>query len=36
VSATYRRLLRREVVGVCILIFIADIVTGVPTTIFPL
>jgi MFS family permease len=36
VSATYRRLFRREVVDVCILIFIADIVTGVPTPVFPL
>ena len=36
VSATYRRVFRREVVDVCILIFIADIVTGVPTPIFPL
>ncbi len=35
-SATYRRLFRREVVDVCILIFIADIVTGVPTPVFPL
>ena len=36
VSATYRRLLRREVVDVCILIFIADIVTGVPIPVYPL
>ena len=36
VAATYRRLLRREVVDICVLIFIADIVTGVPTPIFPL
>ena len=35
-SATYRRLLRREVVDICVLIFIADIVTGVPTPVFPL
>lgn len=35
-AATYRRLLRREVVDICVLIFIADIVTGVPTPIFPL
>lgn len=36
VSATYRRLLRREVVDICILIFIADVVTGVQTPVFPL
>jgi DHA1 family multidrug resistance protein-like MFS transporter len=36
VSATYRRLLRREVVDICILIFIADVVTGVQTPLFPL
>jgi len=36
VSATYRRLLRREVVDICLLIFIADVVTGVQTPIFPL
>lgn len=35
-SATYRRLLRREVVDICILIFIADVVTGVQTPLFPL
>ena len=35
-SATYRRLLRREIVDICAFIFIADIVTGVPTPIFPL
>jgi MFS family permease len=36
VSATYRRLLRREVVDICLLIFIADVVTGVQTPVFPL
>ena len=36
VSATYRRLLRREVVDICVFIFIADVVTGVQTPIFPL
>ena len=36
VSATYRRLLRREVVDICILIFIADVVTGVQIPVFPL
>jgi len=36
VSATYRRLLRREVVDICILIFIADVVTGVQTPLFSL
>lgn len=35
-AATYRRLLRREVVDICVFIFIADIVTGVPIPIFPL
>lgn len=35
-SATYRRLLRREVVDICILIFIADVVTGVQIPVFPL
>jgi MFS family permease len=36
VSATYRRLLRREVVDICVLIFIADVVTGVQTPLFSL
>ena len=36
VSATYRRLLRREVVDICMLIFIADVVTGVQIPLFPL
>ncbi len=36
VSATYRRLLRREVVDICVLIFIADVVTGVQIPVFPL
>ena len=36
VSETYRRLLRREVVDICVLIFIADIVTGVQIPVFPL
>jgi MFS family permease len=36
VSSTYRRLLRREVVDLCLLIFIADVVTGVQIPIFPL
>ncbi len=36
VPPTYRRLFRREVLDICGLIFIADIVTGVPTPIFPL
>ena len=35
-SASYRRLLRREVVDICILIFIADVVTGVQIPVFPL
>ena len=35
-SQTYRRLLRREVVDICVLIFIADIVTGVQIPVFPL
>ena len=35
-SATYRRLLRREVVDICVLIFIADVVTGVQIPLFPL
>ena len=35
-SATYRRLLRREVVDICLFIFIADVVTGVQTPLFPL
>src|SRR2546427_11876029 len=35
-TATYRRLLRREVVDICALIFIADVVTGVQTPLFPL
>ena len=36
VSATYRRLLRREVVDICMLIFIADVVTGVQIPLFSL
>jgi MFS family permease len=36
VSATYRRLMRREVVDICVLIFIADVVTGVQIPVFPL
>ena len=36
VPPTYRRLFRREVLDICSLIFIADIVTGVPTPVFPL
>ena len=36
VPLTYRRLFRREVLDICSLIFIADIVTGVPTPVFPL
>jgi MFS transporter, DHA1 family, multidrug resistance protein len=36
VSATYRRLMRREVVDICVLIFIADVVTGVQTPLFSL
>lgn len=36
VPPTYRRLLRREVLDICAFIFIADIVTGVPTPVFPL
>ena len=36
VSDTYRRLLRREVVDICIFIFIADVVTGVQIPVFPL
>jgi MFS family permease len=35
-SATYRRLMRRDVVDICILIFIADVVTGVQSPLFPL
>jgi MFS family permease len=35
-TATYRRLLRREVVDICLFIFIADVVTGVQTPVFPL
>jgi MFS family permease len=35
-SATYRRLLRRDVVDICILIFIADVVTGVQSPLFSL
>jgi MFS family permease len=35
-SGTYGRLFRREIVDICIFIFIADIVTGVPTPIFSL
>jgi MFS family permease len=36
VSESYRRLFRREVVDICIFIFIADVVTGVQTPLFPL
>ncbi|MGH7764733.1 MAG: MFS transporter [Candidatus Dormibacteraceae bacterium] len=36
VSESYRRLLRREVVDICVLIFIADIVTGIQIPLFPL
>jgi len=36
VSDSYRRLFRREVVDICIFIFIADVVTGVQTPLFPL
>ena len=36
VPLPYRRLFRREVLDICGLIFIADIVTGVPTPVFPL
>jgi MFS family permease len=36
VPPTYRRLVRREVLDICGFIFIADIVTGVPTPVFPL
>jgi len=36
VSSTYRRLLRREVVDICMLIFIADVVTGVQIPLFSL
>ena len=35
-SDSYRRLFRREVVDICIFIFIADVVTGVQTPLFPL
>lgn len=35
-SESYRRLFRREVVDICIFIFIADVVTGVQTPLFPL
>jgi DHA1 family multidrug resistance protein-like MFS transporter len=35
-STTYGRLLRREVVDICLLIFIADVVVGVQIPIFPL
>jgi MFS transporter, DHA1 family, solute carrier family 18 (vesicular amine transporter), member 1/2 len=36
VVETYHRLLRREVVDICLFIFMADVVTGVQTPIFPL
>ncbi|HYM95972.1 MAG TPA: MFS transporter [Candidatus Sulfotelmatobacter sp.] len=36
VADSYRRLWRREVVDVCVFIFIADVVTGVQTPLFPL
>ena len=36
VPATYRRLFRSEILDVCVFIFVADIVTGVPTPIFSL
>src|SRR4051794_7325578 len=34
--STYRRLLRRDLIDVCVLIFIADIVVGVQSPIFSL
>lgn len=36
VSDSYRRLFRREVVDICVFIFLADVVTGVQTPLFPL
>jgi len=36
VSSSYRRLMRRDVLDICLLIFIADVVTGVQTPLFPL
>jgi len=36
VSSSYRRLLRRDVLDICLFIFIADVVTGVQTPLFPL
>lgn len=36
VPTIYRRLFRREVVDICLFIFIADVVTGVQTPVFPL
>ena len=35
-TASYRRIMRREVVDVCILIFLADVVVGVQSPIFAL
>ena len=35
-SSSYRRLMRRDVLDICLLIFIADVVTGVQTPLFPL
>ncbi len=35
-SSSYRRLLRRDVLDICLFIFIADVVTGVQTPLFPL
>ncbi len=36
VSAAYGRLLRRDVLDICLFIFIADVVTGVQIPVFPL
>jgi DHA1 family tetracycline resistance protein-like MFS transporter len=35
-SSTYRRLLRREVIDLCLLIFLADVVVGIQIPVFPL
>jgi len=35
-SSSYRRLMRRDVLDMCLLIFIADVVTGIQTPLFPL
>ena len=35
-SASYGRLMRREVIDICLLIFIADVVVGVQSPIFAL